>query len=374
MTDKLRFLAASDKDVFDLLMSSRNKLGDATLRSLGLRRGIIFSPKTERERIVEDLSLLSHDHESLTAMISLREVGQRSEKMTSVTLPLSLSTEEMKAAVQDYRSKCPSDEQVEFQPRRGKDLYFNVSYNEIDYSKTRLIQRQRRDAGIEFVSDETTTTIRMPATEKAREVVEKIKKSIEQQKLSPIDPLRIELKEFNSSQRTNFFMRLMRNMPGYDLETVISMKVASEKAIKDADVLDVDIEETEKVAEAAVGIVNSLIMSGQNLEQSEEYQSFRKKGYYIVSAGWKSVQKAEPQDVMHFDASFDDTVSCTGFKYGARIARRLKSGKITSHFQPLEANRQPAIWRLIETTSASVLTSLKNELSIFISAQAGQKQ
>lgn len=43
MTDKLYQMYATDKDIFDLLMSDQNKFSEQTLRLIALERGLIFS-------------------------------------------------------------------------------------------------------------------------------------------------------------------------------------------------------------------------------------------------------------------------------------------------------------------------------------------
>jgi hypothetical protein len=48
----------------------------------------------------------------------------------------------------------------------------NVEYEEVDFSKTRLRQRQRRKASIEFNVRDGETTVTYPANEKVRNIVE----------------------------------------------------------------------------------------------------------------------------------------------------------------------------------------------------------
>jgi hypothetical protein len=118
---------------------------------------------------------MPHDYSSISELIKLRETGRRHEKLTCVTLPVAFSREELKQIIAYYEESCGSDEKINVQPRRAHDLYVNIEYAEIDYSKTRLIQRQKRDAAIEFITDGDATTIRMPATDKAKEIVNQIK-------------------------------------------------------------------------------------------------------------------------------------------------------------------------------------------------------
>jgi hypothetical protein len=65
MTDKLPFLSATDKDIFDLLMSAKGRLTEQALHNIAMQRGIIYSKKTKRERLASDIALLPHDYLSL---------------------------------------------------------------------------------------------------------------------------------------------------------------------------------------------------------------------------------------------------------------------------------------------------------------------
>lgn len=360
MTDDLQFVYASDKDVFDLLMSNKQRFSDSSLRSMALKRGFIYSKSTASRRLVSEISLMPHDYFSISEMIKARETSRKQEKMTCITIPVALSRNEMKAIVEEYSKSAGDDEKLTFQPRRAHDLYVNLAYDEVDYSKTRLIQRQRKDAGIEFITNETSTTIRMPSTEKAKDVVERLRVNAEKLRTEKLQVNKVELYGLNADQKTNFFMYLMRNMPGYRYETAVNLKVSSSSPSSTSSDIDLDLDEEEIIEENITGIVNSVILSGTNLDQSEEYQSLRRKGYFISSSTWRASQIEKPHDLLQFEISFDNGREGVGFKYSARIAKRLKEGTLTEKFQALEVNRQPAIYRLIEQTAADVLEKLKS--------------
>ncbi|RWA81745.1 hypothetical protein [Mesorhizobium sp.] len=234
----------------------------------------------------------------------------------------------------------------------------NVAYDEVDYSKTRLIQRQRRDAGIEFVIGESITTIRMPATEKARDIVEKIVSHASKLKLQDLRKSELSLEGLTADQRTTFFMEIMRTMPGYQLQTVVSIKCAS-RTEDTGENLEIDLEQEEVLVESEiVSKINSVALNGLNLLQSDEYQSLRRNGFFITAVTWRALQKEKPQDLLQLDVSFDEPRQGKGFRFGVRIARRLADGGLTSNFGRLEPNRQPPLWTLVERTSARVLQDI----------------
>lgn len=355
MSNRLPFLSATDKDIFDLLMSDRGRLSEGVLRNFALARGIIYSRRTNRENLASAISRLPHDFHSLTTMVERREYHSKNEKRAYVDIPVALTREEIGEIVRSYKEGVAGEEEVTTQSRRAQDVYVNVAYDEVDYSKTRLIQRQRKDAGIEFVIGESITTIRMPATEKARDIVQKIVDHASKLKLQDLRKNELSLESLSSDQRTTFFMEIMRTIPGYELQTVVSIKCSS-RAEETGENLEIDLEQEEVSVESEiVSKINSVALSGVNLLQSEEYQSLRRNGFFITSVTWRALQKEKPQDLLQLDVSFDQPRLGKGFRFGVRIARRLADGGLANDFKPLEPNRQPGLWSLVERTSARVL-------------------
>lgn len=357
MTDRIPFLYATDKDIFDLLMSSKRKMSESVLHGLAISRGIIYSRKTKRDRLASDISVLPHDYLSISKLIERREQHSRHEKRAYVDVPVALTHEEINQTIQEYKNEVQGSEVVTIQQRRAHDVYVNIAYDEIDYSKTRLIQRQRRDAGIEFVIGENRTTIRMPATEKARAIVEKLAHHVSKIKLQDLRRNDLSLNGLSADQRTSFFMQMMQSIAGYQLQTVVSIKCASDDE-EIAEGFELDIEKERPVESEIVSKINSVALSGMNLLQSEEYQTLRRNGFFITAVTWRALQKDKPQDLLQFDVSFDNPREGNGFRFGVRIARRLADGALTSDFKPLDIIRQPSLWSLVERASSDVIKSI----------------
>lgn len=314
----------------------------------------------KREDIAAAISLLPHDYYSLVKMIDLREYSRRNEKMTSVQIPVELTKEEIIEITKDYISSRPDDEKASVQARRVKDVYLNVEYNEYDYSRTRLIQRQKHDAGIEFISEANYLTIRMPATEKASSIVRDLKERIEQKKKLSLDSRVIDVSNFSSDERTRFFIYVMRNIVGYPLETVVSLKVAS-SLDRAADVDSEPNEEDDGAQDEILFIVNNVALSGTNLLASDQYQTLREKGFFITAITWQSVQTEHPNDKMQFTAEFDEALEGVGFRYNVRISKHIAADRHAKHFSALEESRKPSLWRLLEASSWMAVNTIIQE-------------
>jgi tetrahydromethanopterin S-methyltransferase subunit F len=360
MSDILQQYCATDKEIHDLLISGKQKITDGVLHELARDRGIFFSPKTTREDLVVQIALLPHDYHDIVGIIDHRDHNKRAEKTTSVELSTSMEVDDIKSIVEEYRDGVTGNEKVTYFKKGADGFVMHISYDEYDYSKTTLIQRQRRDAEIEFVTKDGIVTIRNPATEKAKTIVEDLRGRIAQKKLTEVPAQRIELIGLPESEtRTSFFTSLISKIPDYVLQTVINLKVASGKSDEKSDSVDLDEEETDTAKQEMLAVVHSAALNGTNLVASKQYQELRAGGFYITSITWRSKQKTEPFSLVQFDASFENPIDGTGFKYGVRIAARQKNGEYAKNFKPVADDKVRAqLFELIENTSRSVLAEL----------------
>ncbi len=77
---------ATDKELYDLLMASKQRITESILLGLARERGIFCSPRESRESLVDYLSLLTYTYADLDAMLGHRATTQRTEKRMSIRL------------------------------------------------------------------------------------------------------------------------------------------------------------------------------------------------------------------------------------------------------------------------------------------------
>lgn len=217
---------ATDKEIYDALMSAKQKISEKVLLELAKDRGIFFSPKDSREDLISAISLLTHDYHDLNTLLEQREHQGRQEKLTSVTLPEALTVEEIKEVLKEYTTESPPDEKVTHHAKGNDQVVATVKYSDVDYGKTRLIQRTPKEAGIEFHIENNKTVIRMPANDRIKGIFGKLKDKIDAKRKTEIPAIRIEIGEFESpALRTEFFTTLISDLKGFALKNVTSVKV-----------------------------------------------------------------------------------------------------------------------------------------------------
>lgn len=363
MTDFLDHLSANDNDIYDLLISGKQRLTASVLRELARDRGIFYSPEDSREELADRLSLLPHDFHDIAGIVQKREPAHRREKSTFVRLGTQLSVEEMKEAAAAYAEKVATNEQVTHRSKGGTGYSVDVTYDEFNHTRTRLLQRERHEASIEFFVENGQTVARLPATDKAKRVFAAIKETVEQKRKEKISEDKIELTGLTTpALRSKFFTRLISSLPGYKLKNVMNLKVSSLECRDDEDVLDLEEDlEDDASKEMFAAVVHSMALSGQNLVQSQEYKDLTSRGFFITSITWRSEYEREPNDIVQFDAGFEDRKTGTGFKYQVQGTFRAHKGthrKTIVHVSDLERAK---LFSILEDTARKVLSDLLSE-------------
>lgn len=361
MSEFLDHLSANDNDIYDLLLSGRQKITENVLRELARDRGIFCSSQDSREELADYLSILPHAFQDVATIVHKREPGGRKEKTTSVRLNAVISQEDLKAAVEEYISATGKTERVVHRPTTADGLIVNVKYEEFNHSRARLLQRERQEAEIEFFIVDGQTVVRMPATEKAKRIVQALKDNVERRRREVIEEEIIELRGLTSvGLRSKFFTRLISTLQGFKLRNVMSLRVSSHLSEdgEDDESLDLDdVDESEARAEM-FAVVHSMALSGQNLVQSQEYKDLTARGFYITSISWRSEQDANPPDILQFEAGFQDRKLGTGFKYNVQGAFRAYKGNHRKTIVSVGPSEKTRLLGLLETTAREVLAAL----------------
>lgn len=358
MRDPGQLYFATNKEIHDLLYSAKQKVTEGTLHELLRDRGIFCSPQESRDALVNLVSMLPHDYADVCGILERREASKRGEKTSTVTLNVELSSDELKAVIADYQNEEIREEVRSFKKSEA-EFVMNVTYSDFDYSKTRLLQRQDRDATIEFSQVNGRTEVRIPATDKARSIIDKLKARIEAKKMQPLQLEEIELTGLTSAEdRTTFFTRLISSIPQLPLENVSRLRVAHANPETDSDEIDLDEDEVEAVEEKMLGIVENVALSGENLVASGMYQDLKAKGFFITSITWRAKQAVHPFAIVEFDAGFEDRQAGKKFRYSVHGALRFKNGSYTKNIRPVEDAEKSALLALIENTARSALADL----------------
>jgi len=164
---------ATDKEIFDALASSSQHFSENTLLSMAKKRGIFYSPQTDRVQLCHDISLLTFGFYDVAQLQAEFEKSNPREKKTFMRINVALTLDELRRIAEKLQEESEVQGDKVSSHNIGQNGFaIDVKYEEVDFSKTRLRQRQKREANLEFQVENGQTLVTLPASPKARQVAE----------------------------------------------------------------------------------------------------------------------------------------------------------------------------------------------------------
>ncbi|WP_313050962.1 hypothetical protein [Stenotrophomonas cyclobalanopsidis] len=374
---------ADNKDVRDLLETSKQKLTPEVLREFLLRRGIIVSNEATKAELFDQISMWTLDLEDLNWLLERTARSDRNERFTSATVTGSFSPEEVQKALETLKISPIGDmlDSLTYSKTAGGPFLVEASYSELDPAKTRLRQKRTRDGSIRLEMNPQGVSIRYEANEKMSSVAEELMRMMIAGKDDATEARKIDLSHLTSIEvRTRFFLALIENVGGMKLSDVSKVKV--ERSVPptnaegtgdhddddgDAGDLNEDEEELEEGdqdkpdLELVGNQVRGAILRGVSLLTSKEFQMLR-ENFFLYGMEWTSEENAAKGKIVQFEAAFEDAQSCTGFRYKVKgIIDRKKSGggaDFVKSARPCTELEHSYYMRLLEEASAGALAEV----------------
>ena len=363
MPDAKRLLfCATDKEIFDAYMSAPQHFNENTLLSTGAERNIFYSSKDDREQLADVLSIQIFSFEDLRKIESYFEKAGRADRRTAISLNVSLSPEELKEVAREIIEKAPDGESIVGTPIGKIGYAIDVAYSELDFGATRFRQRREREANISVEVEEGRTVLRLPATVKARGIADEFVSIVAKNKKKDVPKDEIELSSFSDpDMRNRFFTSLISNLPDSKLENVLRVRVEKLETQQNSD-LD-DEEENQDAKAEMLSLVRAVALNGESLLTSPEYQSLRKRGFFITSITWHVRKNPPAGPLVEYEAGFDEPQTCTHFRYAVRQWKtKYDTGVDRKSFAPITELSKDEFGKELEDTAVSSLRELREEL------------
>lgn len=356
----------TDKELYDALMSSKQQFNVGALLELARRRGVLLSSNDDRAALADRLSVMVFGCEDIQAIQAVFETAGRGEKTTSFRINTALNSDDLKQIGEDYRSSIGEEEKVVTRPLGSAGYAIDLEYTEIDFSKTRLRQRQTKEAHIEFQIEGDHTVVTLPANEKARQAAQSIRERLFARKQVDIGVEEVDFTGVpDADARTTFFTRLVSRLPDFVLDDV--MRVSADRGEKEhsSDVLDEDADDgdaNEEASEQMLGIVLAMALRGQSLLSSPEYQAMHEQGFFITNITWSAKRKSSPYELVEFEAGFGEPSLGRGFYYNVRGWKTARSGEYTKNIKQVPPDEKKRLLRMLEFTAIQVFREVGKDL------------
>jgi hypothetical protein len=293
-----------------------------------------------------------------------------------------MNLEELRTVAESLLAVVPQGESLKIRPEGGNCIILELSYSEIDYSRSRLIQRKEKTTEVKLYIENGTILSRYPADAKAKELFESVRKKLEESLKCEVSTRTVQLSDLNeASQRSQFFFSLMKNLKGFVLANVTNVKVDSfiEPYVQDEEDQedsDDDQENDDKIrireAEGEMlGVIKQVVLQGESVLTSPIFQDLQRRGYFLSSCVWQSKQVVEPYSLVEFEAAFEDSQKGDGFKYNIRGEyHNIGEKGFTKTRRPITDQEHREYLRNLEQTAYNTIEELHSPNAVEVGNEA----
>lgn len=169
--------------------------------------------------------------------------------------------------------------------------------------------------------------------------------------------------------RSQFFLKLISSIDGVRFNGVSRVKVSSKHLIPDVfnetetadegDDYDVEVEgNSGEDSPAMLQAIHRMILDGENIESSNEYQELTSRGYFINSISWIATEVISPYTQFFMEVGFSDGDTCKHFRYSLKGVKNIKGGFYNKTLRP--PSDVHTLWfnEEVESVSRSILEEL----------------
>lgn len=337
----------TEKDIFDALMSSKRSMTIPLIIDLARDRGILLSPEDSRDDLIKYLSSLVYDYYDLNVLIDHITPSHKKEKSKVTKIDSKIEVNNIKTISKEIASEDLTI-QVNLDPKNPKKTTLKVEYDEIDFSKTRLRQKVRKESVIEITEEEAGTTISKPSNDRVDQIMQKLLEGIEKKSSSKLNEKKINLYGLQYQKKIEYFSTLIKSIEGCKLSDVVKVSVNHE-------------EDNPEAEEDVYNIINASF-KGNGLLSTPEYQKLKNNGYYITSIIWRAQESKKNGDIIEFESTLSSSKECEEVSFSAKGAYRfIEKDKFTNTRRPLSEEEVSQYTKFLEEAAFKVYDEIQTD-------------
>lgn len=315
-----------DKDIVDFVRSTSVALAELT--NFLRKRGVYVSEEATKEDLADLIAKETFVWQDVSELLALiteplkKESHITGKHYTDGDAEL---IEEAIRSVKTFRLNKHGDK-ITLESAGDGSYRVNIEYVDTFYEKTRLIQVVERDA--EIIIHKTAygfKTVRsFDETAKKVELAilgefERLAKENDQK----LETKRILLRQLPSVEsKVAFFRGLMEGLPGFYFEQIKSVRVQS---VHDEDKI-ADTEEGDEVAKEYAAAIESLVIKGRNIGETDLYDQYIGKDFAPVAATWMVRSDADDYGRVEVKAAFTVEAHEAELSYSVSAVWRRSDG------------------------------------------------
>jgi len=347
-----------DKDIYDFL-DSQSRTTDLMLRYLRIR-GIFAAKQAQKEDLQRYVSLLHFDWQSAARLVDTVDLRETEEKLTNRRVEIEASADQITDAMQSVQEERQQPNREVYRTRRDGDIVIaTVTYLDVDTSKSRVLQKRERDLEMRITPGTGQISITHTDSQKAKTIVENVLGALMRtQELTELNDRRIDLSHLRDHQRRlQFFIKMMREMPGMTLLDVSNIKVDRVPPMTaDGEGEEVDQEATREARER----LKRAVLMGEQLLLTREFRELTDRGFFISSANWISEKNDGRGIRVEFHAGFGESAEAKDFSYKVMGEyRRDTTGELMAERTKVSGADRVAYQNALETSAFAALAAVE---------------
>lgn len=331
-----------DKDVHDLLTSS--KVAMDRLRLLARGRGLLLAKEDSREDVIERISRLPYGLRQVKELLDCISAPQRRDDQTVSKVITRCGSAELRKCLDDLVNDRTSTQlEVYSAPKQiGKNtISITASFPEVDPGKSRLTQRQIREVEVQIEQTKSGLTIRCTDQSRARQIVKELIARLS--RVSPCEEITIDLSGvLDAKLRTEFFLNVMSNVPGYICDNVIGLRASRMPSSGQAE--EEEVSSARRNFEASV---RKVVLTGQRIDKSPYYRQL--EGFFISEASW--IARNDRRGLLaEFEIGFGNDENASNFYYCvSRVFEMTSRGEHSARGTRPTGDRLKELTQVLET-------------------------
>lgn len=356
---------ANDRSVYNAL--NQNKITEKNIQELFLRKGIICSSSTNRNELSAYYSRLTHDFFDHKLIADCIGIVPRREKITSTEIisggKSKISYEDIKEKFKDLEKELNSTGCITKYKSTEKEQGIDITYTEIDYSKSDFQQMITRTGTISAIIDNDIIHIRSTQAKFINQTKETLVLNIIELDKDDLRRNSICLSELNNHElRTKFFLNTIRNIDDYQLEEIPQIGLFKNTSL----LLDeIEFDENNREDEKIIANINDAHLKGNSVHLTPELRLLSEKGFYYVKL--VAVLKGKNDNLLYtVDIEFKNKETCDEFSYIVKHINEPKFNEETKELSSYKTARAPKPLEQIhfidrlEKSAKHALEKLKN--------------
>lgn len=342
-----------DKDIYDFL-DSQTRSPNPLLMFLK-SKNIFASKLSQKENLQNYISLLYFDWGSANRLVDIVDIRETEQKVRHTEFNIIAEPDAIHSIAKTVRDERHDAKREVYNINiHDNEVDINVTYLDIDTSKTRVLQKREKELHITATKTDGGWSFRHTDNERAKNIVKHLVGRLgEETSQESLTEKNIDISNISDNvTRVSFFKQTMSGIEGFRLIDVTNIKV--DRLARDAQ-SDDDSEDEEVLEEK----LKKVVMYGVDLFTTPEFQELVNQGFFISGAQWKSEKTDGQGERVEFAAGFNVPVEGKDFVYKVLgVYRHDDAGNLLQTKEKVYGTEKKLYLSALEGSAHAALTTV----------------